>query len=172
MSSLISEYYLKENQRLHEDVGGFGVGGYKWLPVVTKMVEHHGIKTLLDYGCGKGTLKRKYPGKLDIREYDPAIPEKASMPEPAQLVVCTDVLEHIEPDLLDNIISHIESVTEVMVLFGIATRPSDKYYSDGSNVHVIIEDDYFWRNKLLEHFSKVTDIPPLRPGEYAAVCRP
>ena len=44
---------------------------------------------------------------FDVRNYDPCIPEYATPPSPAELVVCTDVLEHIEPDKLDAVLNDI-----------------------------------------------------------------
>jgi len=42
--------------------------------------------------------------------YDPVFPEYGE-PRPADLVCCIDVLEHIEPDLVDNVILELARVT-------------------------------------------------------------
>ena len=47
---------------------------------------------------------------FEIKEYDPAIPGKDSLPEPADIVVCSDVLEHIEPNYLLNVLVDFNAI--------------------------------------------------------------
>jgi hypothetical protein len=47
------------------------------------------------------TRKRRIARPLRIHHYDPAIPQWSAPPEPCRFVACIDVLEHIEPGLLD-----------------------------------------------------------------------
>ncbi len=65
-------------------------------------------------------------------EYDPAVAGKDLPPEPADLVVCTDVLEHIEPDCLDDVLSDLARLTKKVLLVNISTRPAVKVLADGS----------------------------------------
>ena len=48
--------------------------------------------------------------RIDYRPYDPAFPEYGE-PRGADLVCCIDVLEHIEPDLLDNVLDDLARIT-------------------------------------------------------------
>ena len=71
------------------------------------MIKVFKINSLTDYGAGKKRLFESL-GKLNNtpQEYfpfDPAFPEYGE-PKEADLVCCIDVLEHIEPDLVDNVI--------------------------------------------------------------------
>ena len=106
--------------------------------------------SLLDYGCGKGNVFKNIQKKLiDCRGYDPGVPEYAVMPEiPAELVICTDVLEHIEPELIDNVLKHIESLTLKTAYLIIDTLPAQKNLPDGRNAHLIIENQDWWTNKI------------------------
>ena len=71
------------------------------------------------------------------------------MPEiPAELVICTDVLEHIEPELIDNVLKHIESLTLKTAYLIIDTLPAQKNLPDGRNAHLIIENQDWWTNKI------------------------
>jgi hypothetical protein len=107
---------------------------------------------VLDYGCGKGTLD--LPG---IRRYDPAVPEYSKLPDPAHLVVCTDVMEHIEPEYVGNTILHIYSLTKRVAYFQIATRKDkSKNLPDGTNPHKTIRKAGWWLNTIKDVLGEKT----------------
>jgi 2-polyprenyl-3-methyl-5-hydroxy-6-metoxy-1,4-benzoquinol methylase len=133
-------------------------------------VRSTGSRSILDYGCGKGNLAVAMPD-LAIREYDPAIAGKDGEPEPADLVICTDVLEHIEPNYLDDVLDHIRSVTAKFAFLNIATRPAVKTLPDGRNTHLIIRPQDWWRSRI-EKFFEITEWAPDRDWEVAALVRP
>jgi 2-polyprenyl-3-methyl-5-hydroxy-6-metoxy-1,4-benzoquinol methylase len=139
---MISQEYREMNATLHAQKPTYGASGHRW----AKEVQTYGTTDVLDYGCGKGTLAAALPFK--IREYDPAVPAKAEPPEPADLVVCTDVLEHIEPDHLDAVLDDLRRVTRKDALLVVATRPAKKTLPDGRNAHLIIEDIAWWIHKI------------------------
>ena len=93
---LITPEYRALNAELHARVPAYGTGGHKWASTIREIVQRTGAKSVLDYGCGKGTL-RKVRRPIRVHEYDPAIPAKANLPASAGVVVCTDVMEHVEP---------------------------------------------------------------------------
>jgi len=101
---LISEQYREMQRRLHENPN-YGVASVQYAPIVAEMIEAVGAEELLDYGAGKGrlgqALKPLIARPLRIHHYDPAIPQWSAPPEPCRFVACIDVLEHIEPGLLD-----------------------------------------------------------------------
>jgi len=155
---LISAEYLQLNKRLHADNLAYGVGGGRHAPTVLKIVENLAKKTkfvsVLDYGCGRGYLAKAMP--FPIAEYDPAIPGKDESPKPADLVVCTDVLEHVERDRLNFVLDDIRRCTKQVVFFTIYTEPSTKTLADGRNSHLIVEGEGFWK-KALEEFFVIPD---------------
>lgn len=147
---LITDEYKSLNEKLHETNKHYGTSGHKWANQVqsfVKLMDSHGV---LDYGCGKSTLAQNLP--FAIKQYDPAVEKYAALPEPADLVVCTDVLEHIEPDCIDDVIEHILSVTKQMAFLVIANRPAQKILEDGRNAHLIQQNDIWWLAKLLPKF--------------------
>ncbi|MHC4342509.1 MAG: class I SAM-dependent methyltransferase, partial [Planctomycetota bacterium] len=100
---LISPEYLAEQQEFHTLRPDYGSFGHRNAPLIVDLIQQiEGCESVLDYGCGKGTLGNKL-GELmgdklpPLCEYDPCIPERAERPPACDLVVCTDVLEHIEP---------------------------------------------------------------------------
>lgn len=148
---LISPEYAAQNRKLHEERDDYGRSSKMWADYVSNLVRDEGYRSVLDYGAGKGELKARLP-RLGIREYDPAIPGKTRRPKPAELVVCTDVMEHIEPELLDNVLKDLKRVTERKLFFTVCTLRSSKTLPDGRNAHLIIQDQDWWRDKIGQHF--------------------
>jgi hypothetical protein len=147
---LISSSYRELNERLHRDNLAYGVGGGKHADTVIKLADSMKTRSVLDYGCGKGYLAKALP--FPIWEYDPAIPEKAASPRPADLVICTDVLEHIEPDKLFFVLGDLQRVVRQVGYFVIHTGPSSKQLADGRNSHLIQRDERWWTKHLRKFF--------------------
>lgn len=148
---LISKEYVEQNRRLHEERPDYGKGGHRWADTVMGVADKENIRHVLDYGAGKGTLAKSLP-VLEVAEYDPAIPGKDAEPSPADMVVCTDVLEHVEPDMLNNVLNHIQSLARRVVILAVATRPAVKNLPDGRNAHLIVEPVEWWLPHLMERF--------------------
>lgn len=108
----------------------------------------HSLRThdILDYGCGKGTLGAALG--FAIQEYDPAVAGKDTAPAPADIVVCTDVLEHIEPDRLEAVLDDLQRLTRRVLYVHVATVPAHKTLSDGRNAHLIVEPWSWWRERM------------------------
>jgi len=148
---VISAEYRELNRLLHESDPAYGSGsGAKYAQFVLETMRRTKSSTVLDYGCGKGTLGKAL-GAF-VANYDPAVPEWAEMPSPSDLVVCTDVLEHIEPEQLEAVISHIRRLALRAVLFVIACREAKKTLADGRNAHLIVEPPEWWIELLSERF--------------------
>lgn len=143
---LITDQYKKLNEDLHETNVHYGTCGHLYHEEITDLARNLQTQDILDYGCGKSTLAMHIPFK--IKQYDPAILKYSLPPEPADIVVCTDVLEHIEPDCLEDVLLHISALTKKLAYFVISTVEAKKILSDGRNAHLIVEDARFWLNKL------------------------
>jgi hypothetical protein len=164
----ISPTYLKSQMALHQLPKGYGGRGDKWAGAVTHLAKMYKCKTILDYGCGQGTLKKALKpliGDRIITEYDPAIKLKRSIEKGAvfDMVVCTDVLEHIEPDKLPIVIDHLFNLSVKILFLVVATRPSKKFFPDGRNVHLIIQPDSWWKERLTHPHFRFVDNPPRSP---------
>lgn len=164
---LITEDYRKLNAQLHKDRKDYGIGGHKYAKHVQDLIRQTGANTILDYGCGKRTLERALG--FSIVNYDPAILGCEDVPEPADLVVCTDVLEHIEPDCLEAVLDDLKRVTRTLIILSVAMRPAKKVLADGSNTHKIIENQHFWLPKLLSRFDLLNFM--CAEDEFVAVMR-
>ena len=166
---LITETYRELNAELHRRVSHYGTFGHEWAAKVEELAADLRASTVLDYGCGKGSLAKAL--SLPCAEYDPAIPGKDAMPEPADLVVCTDVLEHVEIECVDAVLSHIGSLAQMAALICVSCIPGSKRLADGRRAHITIRDPSWWRERLNE-IGVITEIEPLRRGEYACIVKP
>ena len=148
----ITEDYRALNAELHRTRKDYGRRGGRHASRVLQLLKKFNASSVLDYGAGKGGLAKALPG-VDVREYDPAIPGKDMPPEPADILVCTDVLEHIEPDCLDDVLSELARLTLKVGHVVVATQPDQtKLLPDGRNPHLIVQPAEWWKARLKPHF--------------------
>ena len=155
---LLTEEYRKQQEKLHEK-GNYGVIGRQYGPLVSQVIDRLEINHVLDYGCGKNrslTATLKPTRKFIYQCYDPGVPQYAGLPKPAEMVVCCDVLEHIEPECLEAVLDHLEELTEVVLFATIHTGPAGKVLDDGRNAHLIQQPMEWWLPKLWERFTLQT----------------
>ena len=150
---LISEKYRKQQAKLHENPS-YGVASVGYAPLVSVIIDQFEVNEMLDYGCGKGRLAQSItPNRqVEIELYDPSIPDFAEAPSKRQMVCCIDVLEHIEPELLDNVLDDLKRLTKSVGFFSIHTGPAVKVLDDGRNAHLIQEGYRWWLPKIMDRF--------------------
>lgn len=150
-TELISEQYRAEQTALHAK-GNYGTASLQFGQLVSALVERTGSKTLLDYGCGSmRNLMKVLDCDVQYLGYDPAVPE-FSHKAPSDMVVSIDVLEHIEPELLDNVLDDLQSLTQGYAFFTVHTGPAKKILSDGRNAHLIQQPPAWWLPKFLQRW--------------------
>lgn len=167
---LISQEYIELNKKLHETNPTYGMGGAKHKETIIKLAKQLNTTSILDYGCGKGMLAKELD--FPIWQYDPAIPEYSSTPKPADIVVCTDVLEHIEPDKLQFVLSELKRCTKQVGYLVISTRKAVKTYANGANTHSIVQGKEWWEKKLSKYFDIGTIIEKQQECELHIVVAP
>jgi len=153
--ALISDEYRGMQEALHRNPA-YGVASVEFAPTVAEFMRAHGLAEVLDYGAGKGRLGQELAKLLSpppsVRHYDPAIAAWSARAEPCGFVACIDVLEHIEPDLLPNVLDDLARVTRRFGLFTIATGPAGKILPDGRNAHLIQQGADWWLPRLMQRF--------------------
>lgn len=151
---LITDSYRAEQEALHAK-GNYGTASLKFGQIVSALIEATGSKTLLDYGCGSmQNLKTVLDCDVLYLGYDPAVPQ-FSVKEPCDFVTCIDVLEHIEPELLDNVLDDLLMLVDKWAFFTVHTGPAVKTLTDGRNAHLIQKPPAWWLPKFLQRWDLV-----------------
>ena len=158
MTQLITDEYRKQNAALHAE-GNYGISGARYREQVRPLADW-GRHEILDYGCGSCTLAHALGPAYTVHNYDPALPEHSDPPEPCDVVTCTDVLEHIEPDLMDNVIADIRRLTKDKAFIAIALAKSSRTLDDGRNAHLSLHTVEEWRTMLEKHGFRIIDEKP------------
>lgn len=170
-TATISDEYRAEQQKLHENPK-YGVASLSFAPVVQSLLRLGKCTSLSDYGAGKCNLKKalrlREDGRVQYQPYDPAFPEYGS-PRPADLVTCIDVLEHIEPQSLDAVISEISSISQKLAFLTVHTGPAKKMLTDGRNAHLIQESTSWWLGQFEPHFD-ILHVQQVRKGFFVIAC--
>lgn len=146
----ITPEYESLQRQFHLDRSDYGVSGSKHCEPLLGFCKKMNTKDVLDYGCGKATLQKGLP--FPIQNYDPCIDEYSKRPTPADIVICTDVLEHIEPECLKAVLDDIRGLTKQLFFVNVACRPAQKFLPDGRNAHIIQESPNWWLTWLLPRF--------------------
>lgn len=125
------------------------------LPAIRPIIEFLKPKRILDYGCGKGNLVKalanKYPS-IKVYGYDPAVEEFEKMPvDKVDLVICTDVLEHIPENELPDTVARIASLSE-NVFFHLHHAKAVAVLPNGENAHCTIYSPKQYADLLKKFF--------------------
>lgn len=158
----ISDEYVRLNAIVHKQRDGYGNSANRFAKDIGKALCQSHTMSFLDYGCGKESLRRclakDFPYLIERTEYgayDPAIPNRAVKPDKGKqydMVVSTDVLEHIEPEYLPAVLEEIKGYAKKGVYFNICMRPSGDILPDGRNAHLIVQEAPWWREVLSKAF--------------------
>lgn len=112
-------------------------------------------RTLLDYGSGKGVVHERKPWNISVTLYDPAVKGIDVLPVgDFDAVICTDVLEHIPEDELDEALNNIFSKANKVVYLSISTKPAKKFLPNGDNAHVTVKSQDWWLERIALHAHK------------------
>ena len=124
---------------------------------IFNLIKENNIKTILDYGCGKAIFhsilfnNKKVPGSpmgIDVTPYDPAVPEFANKPnEQYDLVLCVDVMEHVQEDKVEEVFEDIFTYSN-RVFLTITCYPATQTLVNGKNAHYTIKEPDWWKEKL------------------------
>ena len=167
MKQLITPEYKAAIIDLHSKyVWGIGAGKYVGDSIVAVLKQHPEIKTILDYGCGEGTLKDRVEddGITDKiwTLYDPGMPKFDSVPTGKfDLVITTDVLEHVEEIMLNNVLDHLRDLTGRFLYNEIACYSTNRTFFSGpyigQDLHINLKAPDMWKQRLLHRDFEVRE---------------
>lgn len=152
--AVITRAYQALNNDFHQVRQDWGAFGYKWARGVMALTKRYESTDVLDYGAGKKTLADRLP--FPIQSYEPAFNDPP--PQPADIVICTHVMEHVEPDCLHGVLSDLKRVTKKVAFVRIGTGLSNKIMPDGrdSNLSVLPVEE--WERLFKQYFSTVAHL--------------
>ena len=142
--------------------------GQKYGQLVTGIIDKLDTHHLLDYGCGSNLSLRETltpAGPLRYQAYDPGVPQYSGDPVEADMVVCIDVLEHIESEYLEDVLDHIEALTGTVLFASIHMGPAGKTLDDGRNAHLTQKPMEWWLPKIWDRFT-IQTVQLASPAEF------
>ena len=157
--NIISDSYRNLNKLAHEDPE-FGTNGDDIAQIVADYIKECDFKTVLDYGAGKQRLTLALRTLTDARvdAYDPSIPEIETVPlNQYEFVICRDVMEHIEPDFLNQVLEHQAALTTKLCWHATSRTPAKRTLPDGRNAHLIVESHQWWIEQVSDYFEILRD---------------
>lgn len=153
---LISDEYRRLNREAHKDPT-YGRAARFHAGLVQSVIDQSGARTLLDYGCGKQSLRDVITG-VEYQGYDPALPGLDCPPEPADIVYCGDVMEHVEPDHAEAVLNDVVRLARVAAVFVISCAHGTRVLGDGKPAHRNVHPPEIWLEKLTK-FGRVETHP-------------
>ena len=141
--------------------------------LIKDIINKNQIKTMLDYGCGKGffydnsfeikglkinSLRDYWDAKIDL--YDPCYEKNSFIDESKiyDLVISIDVLEHIPTQDIDWVLENIFSKAKQYVFINVACYSAFALLPNGANAHINVNDQHWWAEKIIKFKKKYKDI--------------
>lgn len=151
---MITEEYRKQLVNIHEKTN-WGVNSRRAVPQVyniPELIQNYSIQTLFDFGCGQGGLHRYLEKKYNLKNakgYDPCVKKYETIPtETFDMLISLDVLEHIEPEYINDTLELINSKFTKISFLNIHTSKAKRILPDGRNAHLIQEQPEWWKEKV------------------------
>lgn len=156
-----TEGYAVLQRQMHE-AGNYGQWGDFNVEFVGRAIVpvYHNVRrpvSVLDYGAGSGALAdelEKLFRQISVTRYDPFAPRWRDGAEPGvhDVVNCSDVMEHVEPQCVENTLKYIAARTRFIATFSIGIEDAEKTLPNGDNAHITLRSPQWWARKLQKHF--------------------
>ena len=135
---LITEEHRSSETQKHIADPDYGGESIEYADIISTTINRLQVKDVLDYGAGKGELHHylALDHEVALHLYDPAIQKIAELPEPHDLVLCINVLEHVEEDCLDAVLADLVRCAK-------------------RNIFIVIKEDTpmeWWIEKIMRRF--------------------
>jgi hypothetical protein len=155
----ITESYKATLTHLHDNTEWGVSGGAISGPTLVHFLETYPeVQTILDYGCGEGSLKEFVEDKgikKDWTLYDPGMKGLDKKPTGQfDLVITTDVLEHVEPYMIKPVLAELKSLTKDFLFNDIACYLTNTKFIKGpyigQDLHISLHAPDTWKMWLSE----------------------
>lgn len=161
--------YIKQYKLLYKRKKNYGKTSIKLYDMLKKIINDLNISSVLDYGCGKSKLLDliKKNSKIKIFKYDPAIKKYSKLTKnKTDLVICTDVLQHVPLYDLDRVLKEIKS-KGIYILFYIKCTNHKTKLPNGTYANCTVYDKKWWLEKLSNYYD---DIKEIKISDLTSVC--
>ena len=152
--------YLEQYQKIHS-TKKYGVSSEQLVEKLYQVINPKS-KSLLDYGCGQSKTAILLAEKCNMflyYQYDPAIERLSIQPDfQYDTVICTDVLEHVPEEELNEVLVNIWSYSKEEIIFIISTREAAEVLPNGENAHCTVQEKGWWDKKLKSIFKLVEEL--------------
>jgi len=143
-----SREYQEQLKQVHRDADWGTTGARNFGDYVVSFLKKRRYESVLDYGAGQGSLGKYVRDHLDVdwTDYDPGV-DGIDRLEPGReydLVVSSDVLEHVEPECLEGTLEELRNLASKAQFHHIACCLSGSTLPDGRDAHLIVEDLDWW----------------------------
>jgi hypothetical protein len=117
--------------------------------------------SVVDFGCGRSRDAVTLWPSAKHYLYDPAIPELKAFPrERFELGLCTEVLEHIPLEEVDNLLWEMRCLSDRW-LCTIHTAAAAQVLPNGENAHCLQKPAEWWRARFARVFGRTPQTEPI-----------
>ena len=152
--------YIKQYELLYKIKKNYGKTSIKLYDMLEKIINDLNILSVLDYGCGKSKLLDliKKNKKIKVYKYDPAIKKYSKLTKnKVNLVICTDVLQHVPLYDLDRVLKEIKS-KGIYILFYIKCTNHKTKLPNKTYANCTVYDKKWWLEKLSNYYDDIKEI--------------
>lgn len=149
-------FFIEEYRKIYKYDPDYGVSGGRSSKFMAPLISALAPESILDYGCGRSHLIKMLMRSFRFYgyKYDPCVPEYEQLPvKKVDLIVCTDVLEHIHKSFLKEKLNEIKAISQ-NAIFIIKCFTSPTKLTDGRSVHVTVEPPEWWINTIAQVFGQ------------------
>jgi SAM-dependent methyltransferase len=133
---------------------------------IKELIDIYQVGSILDYGSGKGNqytvdkIHETHFNNIMPTLYDIGVDGIDVLPNDTfDMVISTDVLEHIPEDLIPNALEEIYNRAKKCVYLAICNTENTKSkFSNGEGVHLTCKKGIWWINKIKPHAKVFTKI--------------
>ncbi|MEP2618460.1 MAG: hypothetical protein ABJH25_10560 [Marinomonas sp.] len=155
MNKNVKYYQAIHSNRVWGD-SSYGKHGEYILSILSSIEKRD---SAIDFGCGQSPLASKILEADDgiklFDRYDPSIENISSIPqENYDILINTDVLEHIPEDELKTVLKTMSSVSDKAIII-IHLAKAKLILPNGENAHCTIKKPKEWRSLLFDFYHEV-----------------
>lgn len=151
LDDFASPAYRNELRAAHADhfgspvKGKWGRSGSRHWPLVKEFADRLQAKWILDYGSGAETFAPEaIAAGYRVEMFDVGT-DKIALPKQVDVSFSSDVLEHVEPEKIENVMRFLYLIARKGGWHKIALKPANKILPlTGRNAHILLRSPDWW----------------------------